>query len=126
MPVRSDFNYIPVNHTFTANAPVWEANFPVELNVPLEAIVDDGFLLITVRSVDSASHTIQINGQNLSGFDIPLPPANSDAWLTYMDRIQPNVLHVGTNNIQITRVGNDDFVVKDLVVNWRERSFTVS
>lgn len=116
---RSDFNYIPVNHTFTASAPVFEKNFPVELSAGQE-VVDDGYLLITVRSVDLDSHTIQINGKQLSGFDIPLPPGDSDAWLTYMDRIQPNVLRAGTNNIQITRVGNDDFVVKDIVVHWRE------
>lgn len=116
---RGDFNYLPVNHTFTASSPNWERNFPVELSSG-EAVVDDGYLLITVRSVDSQNHRIQINDQDLSGFDIPLPPGNSDAWLTYMDRIQPNALHGGTNNIQITRVGNDDFVVKDIVVHWRE------
>lgn len=116
---RSDFNYIPVNHTFNANSPVFERDFRVELSAGQEA-VDDGYLLITVRSVDSQSHRIQINGTNLSGFDIPLPPGNSDAWLTYMDRIQPNVLNSGTNNIQITRIGNDNFEVKDIVVHWRE------
>lgn len=117
---RSDFNYIPVNHTFTAQSPVFERNFPVELSTGQE-VVDDGYVLITVRSVDSESHRIQINGTDLSGFDIPLPPGNSDAWLTYMDRIQPNLLRSGTNNIQIIRVGNDDFVVKDIVIHWRER-----
>ena len=116
---RGDFNYIPVNHTFTANSPTWERDFPVELS-PGQEVVDDGYLLITVRSVDTANHSIQINGQHLSGFDIPMPPGDSDAWFTYMDRIQPNALHGGTNNVQITRVGNDNFVVKDLVVHWRE------
>ncbi len=116
---RGDFNYIPVNHTFTANSPVFDLDFPVELSGG-QAVVDDGYLLITVRSVDSQNHRIVINGTDLSGFDIPLPPGNSDAWFTYMDRIQPNVLHGGTNHLQITRVGNDDFVVKDIVVNWRE------
>jgi hypothetical protein len=116
---RGDFNYIPVNHTFTASSPSWETNFQVQVASGQE-VVDDGYLLITVRSVDSANHRIQINNQNLSGWDIPMPPGDSDAWFTYMDRIQPNALHGGTNNIQITRVGNDNFVVKDLVVHWRE------
>jgi len=116
---RSDFNYLPINHTFTANSPVFDADFPVELSAG-QAVVDDGYLVITVRSVDADSHRIKINNVDLSGFDIPLPPGNSDAWLTYMDRIQPNVLHSGTNHIQITRVGNDNFVVKDIVVHWRE------
>ncbi|NEP85953.1 MAG: hypothetical protein F6K18_03470 [Okeania sp. SIO2C2] len=116
---RADFNYIPVNKTFNENSPVFEVDFPVEVSAS-QAVVDDGYLLITVRSVDSQSHRIQINGTDLSGFDIPKPPGDSDAWLTYMDRIQPNVLRSGMNNIQITRVGNDDFVVKDIVVHWRE------
>ncbi|MBW4653150.1 MAG: hypothetical protein KME20_08995 [Kaiparowitsia implicata GSE-PSE-MK54-09C] len=117
---RGDFNYIPVNHTFTASSPLFERDFPVEISAG-QAVVDDGYLLITVRRVSSQDHRIIINGTDLSGFDIPLPPRDSEAWLTYMDRIQPNVLRGGTNTIQIIRVGNDDFEVKDLVVNWREQ-----
>ncbi len=116
---RADFNYVPVNHTFTENSPVFETDFPVQINADQE-LQDDGYLLITVRNVNSGSHRIQINGTNLSGFDIPAAPGGSGAWLTYMDRIQPNILNSGTNNIQITRVGNDDFTVKDMVVHWRE------
>ena len=117
---RSDFNYIPVNHSFNANNPVFEKDFPVELGNS-QAVVDDGYLLITVRGVNSDSHRIQINGRDLSGFDLPSSPQGSNAWLTYMDRIQPDVLNGGMNNIQITRVGNDNFEVKDLAVNWREQ-----
>ncbi|NOK58636.1 MAG: hypothetical protein GFH27_549279n442 [Chloroflexi bacterium AL-W] len=117
---RSDFNYIPVNHEFTVNSPVFETDFRVELASGQSLAEDPGYLLITVRSVDTASHRIQINGQDLSGFDIPEAPGDSNAWLTYMDRIQPNVLRGGTNNLQITRVGNDNFLVKDMVIHWRE------
>lgn len=113
---RGDFDYILVLHTFNANNPTWATNFPVNVDAGLN-IVDDGYLLITVRSVDSQAHRIQINGQDLSGFDIPLPPGNSHAWLTYMDRIQPGLLRPGLNNIQNTRVGNDNFVVRDVVVH---------
>jgi hypothetical protein len=116
-----DFNYIPVNHTFTASSPVFDKDFAVQLGAS-QAVVDDGYLLITVRSVDTENHRIKINGKDLSGFDIPKPPGGSEAWLTYMDRIQPNVLHGGTNHLQIIRVGNDDFVVKDIVVHWREQA----
>jgi hypothetical protein len=116
---RGDFNYIPVNHTFNANTPTWETDFPVELSAG-QSVVDEGYLLITVRNVDSDNHRIQINGQDLSGFDIPVAPGNSSTWFTYMDRIQPDVLHGGTNNIQITKVGQDGFSVKDLVIHWRE------
>ena len=114
-----DFNYIPVNHKFTSTSPVWEFSFPVNVE-PGRKVVDDGYLLITVRSVDLDSHRIKINGTDLDSWDIPQPPGNSDAWFTYMDRIQPGLLHPGTNTIQIIRAGNDDFVVRDLVVHWRE------
>ena len=116
---RGDFNYIPVNHTFTANSPTWEKEFRVQTSSG-QTVVDDGYVLITVKSVDSENHKIAINGVDLKGFDIPLPPGSSNAWLTYMDRIEENVLHKNTNRIRITRVGNDDFTVKDLVVHWRE------
>lgn len=119
---RGDFNYIPVNHTFTENDPVFERKFPVETG-KLQ-VVDDGYLLITARSVDASNHRIRINGTELSGFDIPLPPGNSNAWFTYMDRIQPGVLKPGTNTLQIIRAKEPDnepnFVVKDVVVHWRE------
>jgi hypothetical protein len=42
---RSDFNYLPVNHTFTANAPVFDMDFPVELSAG-QAVVDDGYLAL--------------------------------------------------------------------------------
>lgn len=116
---RSDFYYIPVHHTFTATSPVFERDFQVQVG-PNQEVKDDGYLVITVKSVDLTSHRIQINNKDLSGFDIPTPPANSNAWLTYMDRIQKGVLKEGKNELQITRVGNDNFVVKDVVVNWRE------
>jgi hypothetical protein len=120
---RSDFNYIEINQTFTAANPV--AEFPFEVELSSGPVVGDavgaGYLLITVRSVDSQDHRIEINDIDLKGdFDIPLPPGNSDAWLTYMDRIEPNVLRQGTNTLRITRVGNDNFVVRDVVVHWRE------
>lgn len=116
---RSDFNYVPVNHTFTGHNPVFETRFRVELS-PGQSVVDDGYLVITVKSVDATTHRIRINGVELSSFDIPLPPSNSDAWFTYMDRIQPNILQGGMNTLQIIRTGSDNFTVKDLVVNWRE------
>jgi hypothetical protein len=79
-----------------------------------------GYLLITVRSVDSSSHRIIINGKDLLGWDIPLPPGNSDAWFTYTDQIEPGILQAGGNNLRITRSGNDDFAVRDVIVHWRE------
>ena len=119
MSTRSDFNYIPVRREFNANNPEFQINFPIE--TAGQSVVDDGYLIITVRSVDLDSHRIRINNTDLTSFDIPLPPGNSDAFLTYMDRIQPGVLREGSNTLEIIRVGNDNFLVRDLVINWRER-----
>ncbi len=117
---RSDFNYIPVNQKFNNNNDNFRIPFRVELSAG-QKVVDDGYLLITVRDVDSNNHEIAINGHTLTGFDIPKPPADSSAWFTYMDRIQPEAnLHSGTNILEIHRVGDDNFEVKDLVINWRE------
>ena len=48
---RGDFNCIPVNHTFNSANPVWETGFTVETTGG-QQVIDDGYLLITVRSVD--------------------------------------------------------------------------
>ncbi|MDX8346565.1 hypothetical protein SLH49_01090 [Cognatiyoonia sp. IB215446] len=117
---RGDFNYIPVNQTLNANNPVVEIDFPIVVGDG-RTISDDGYLLITVRSVDAQSHRIRINNRELGGFDVPLPPDNSDAWFTYMDRIEPGVLRPGINELQIRRIGDDNFVVRDMVIHWRER-----
>jgi len=111
---RSDFNYIPVNHFFTVNSPSITLQFPIEGN---QNPIDDAYLLITAHNVSIQSHEIRINNSNLSGWDIPI---HNPGWQTWMDRIQPGVLHSGTNMITITRTSNDDFTVKDIVVNWRE------
>lgn len=116
---RSDFNYTPVNQLFNDANSTFETNFIVDLSSS-QSVVDDGYLLITVRSVDFAGHQILINNTQLGSFDIPLPPGDSDAWLTYMDRIEPGILRGGTNELEIRRKGSDNFVVKDVVVHWRE------
>jgi hypothetical protein len=53
---RSDFNWIPFTHTFTANDPSFIAEFPIEGNP-----IDDGYLLITAHNVSSQGHRILIN-----------------------------------------------------------------
>lgn len=118
----SDFIYVPVNHNFTTNDPIFERDFEVDLDNGESLVNDEAYLLITVRSVDLESHRIRINNVELSGFDIPLPPGNSNAWFTYMDRINPGALQPGPNNeLEIRREGNDNFEVKDVVIHWRKQ-----
>ena len=114
---RSDFNWVDIGHKFTVNAPTINKKFPVE---GTQAPIDDAYLLFQIRGASQASHSIKINNKELDGFDIPPAPGNSQSWLVWMDRIPPNVLKPGTNEITITRKGNDDFEIKAVVVNWRE------
>ena len=114
---RSDFNWVPIGHKFTNGAPTVIKDFPIEGN---QQPIDDAFLLIQVRGVSVGTHRIQINGTQLAGFDLPPAPGSSQAWLTWMDHIPPNLLKSGLNTIRIDRVGNDDFEINAVVVNWRE------
>ena len=122
---RGDFNYIAVNQSFNDSNTVFEKDFQVKLEGGRQR-VDDGYLLITARSVDSTNHRIRLNNRDLPGSDIPLPPGNSNAWFTYMVHVpletsggQP-FLVPGTNELEIRRAGGDNFEVKDMVVHWRE------
>jgi hypothetical protein len=77
------------------------------------------YLVLTVYEVGDSDHRIVINGKDLGSFDIPRAPAE-DRWQTYMDRIESGVLRSGTNTIQLIRdSGGDNFVVRDVVVQWR-------
>ena len=107
---RSDFNWIPFTHTFTANSPSFAREFPIEGNP-----IDDAYLLITAHNA-SQDNQIYINNQQLPGWDIPL----ETGWQTWMDHIPPGLLHTGINSIMVVRAGGDDFSTKDIVVHWRE------
>ena len=109
---RSDFNWMPFTHDFTALEPSLSVDFPIE-GTP----IDDGYLLITAHNVSWQTHQIYINSQELSGWDIPI---HSSGWQTWMDRIPSGVLQSGTNSIMVVRAADDDFTTKDIVVHWRE------
>jgi hypothetical protein len=109
---RGDFNWIPFTHTFTANEPTFTAEFRVEGDP-----IDDAYLLITAHNVSSQGHQIIINNQELPSWDIPI---HDPGWQTWMDHIEPGVLHSGINTIMVVRTGGDDFTTKDVVVHWRE------
>ncbi len=111
---RSDFNWLSVNHTFTVTNPSFTKAFPIEGNLSPK---DDGYLLITAHNVSHQGHQILINNVPLPGWDIPI---SSPGWQTWMDHIQPGLLKKGMNSITIIRSSDDDFTVKDVVVNWRE------
>jgi hypothetical protein len=109
---RGDFNWIPFTHTYTANDPSFTAEFRVEGDP-----IDDAYLLITAHNVSSQGHQIFINNQELPSWDIPI---HDPGWQTWMDHIEPGVLHSGVNSIMVVRTGGDDVTTKDVVVHWRE------
>lgn len=119
---RSDFNWVPINHSFHDNAPTVTIQFPIE---GIEDFggepIDDAYLLIKASGVSSNSHRIFINNEPLPGIDLPISHTDNQTG-TWMDRILPGMLHKGTNTIRIDRIGNDNFFVSGAAINWRERS----
>ena len=78
----------------------------------------DGYLQLQAYDVGTYGHDILLNGQSVSGFDIP--PAQG--WQSWMDTITGAALQAGENTIRVVREegSNDSFVVGNVVVNWRE------
>lgn len=84
--------------------------------VPAEPV--DPYLEIQAYEVGAFDHEILVNGEPLSGFD--LPPA--DGWQLWMDAVAGDELRAGENAIQVVRdaATADSFVVGNVVVHWKE------
>ena len=78
----------------------------------------DAYLQLQAYDVSTYGHDIVLNGESLSGFDIP--PAQG--WQSWMDAITGAALREGENTLRFVREegSNDSFVVGTVVVNWRE------
>lgn len=85
--------------------------------VPTDDVVDP-YVELQAYDVGAYGHEIVVNGESLSGFDIP--PA--EGWQFWMDELTGADLHAGENTIAIERDTDvhDEFVVGTVVVNWRE------
>ncbi|PSP57571.1 hypothetical protein BRC72_08875 [Halobacteriales archaeon QH_7_66_36] len=90
-----------------------EASFTVDA-----ADTEDAYLQIQAYDVGNFDHEVLLNGELLSGFD--LPP--SDGWQCWVDIITGSELQEGENTLQFRRddEGRDAFVVGSVVVNWTE------
>lgn len=90
-----------------------EQRFHVPVGDPV-----DSYLELQAYEVDSFGHDIRLNGEPLSGFDIP--PANG--WQYWMDAITGAELVKGENTVQVIRdpEAQDSFVVGNVTVHWRE------
>ena len=85
--------------------------------VPTDAATDP-YLELQVYGVDAYGHEIVVNGQSLSGFDVP----PGDGWQYWMTGITVRDLRHGENTLQIRRDPDthDEFVVGTITVNWRQ------
>lgn len=78
----------------------------------------DAYLELQVYDVGEWDHEIRLNGEAVSGFDIPKEPG----WQYWMDALSGTSLRAGENTLRIHRdtATMDSFVVGNVVVNWRE------
>lgn len=79
----------------------------------------EAYLLIQVRGIQDLHHTIRLNDISIADrFDLPMSPE----WQTCMIVIEPGTLRRGENTLQFLRNhrNTDNFVVGNVVVNWRE------
>jgi len=78
----------------------------------------DAYLHLQAYDVETYGHEIILNGESLSGFDIP--PAQG--WQSWMDDITGAALREGVNTLRFVQEdeSNDSFVVGNVVVNWKE------
>jgi hypothetical protein len=88
--------------------------FEVETTTPTDAYVE-----LQAYDVGSFGHEILINGEPLTGFDVP--PARG--WQQWMDAVTGASLHEGENTVQVVYGGErDEFAVGTAVVHWRDGS----
>ncbi|GAB6862450.1 DUF7383 domain-containing protein [Haloplanus litoreus] len=89
-----------------------------EFEVPTDDAFD-GYVGIQAFDVGAYGHEILINGDPMSGFDIP----PNDGWQYWVDTFADAVsLTEGTNALRIARdVDSDDaFAVGTVTVHWKE------
>jgi len=88
-----------------------------EFEVPTADAVD-AYVTIQAYDVGVYDHEVLINGETVSGFDIP--PA--DGWQCWMDVLTGPDLVRGTNTVAVARDGDtdDSFALGTVRITWRE------
>lgn len=78
----------------------------------------DAYLELQAYDVGEYGHDILLNGESLTGFDIP--PDNG--WQYWMDSVTGASLREGENTLRVLRdpESTDEFVVGSVTVHWRE------
>lgn len=85
--------------------------------VPNGPVVDP-YIEFQIFDIGAYGHEILVNGDALSGFDIP--PASG--WQYWMDTVTGANIVEGQNTLRFARDSStdDDFVVGSVTVHWRE------
>jgi hypothetical protein len=88
-------------------------SFEVTTDDPTEA-----FVQLQAYDVGKFGHEIVVNGEPLSGFDIPPSPG----WQAWMDSVTGASLTGGENTLQVRRdtATEDAFVIGTATVHWKE------
>lgn len=96
---------------------VGDATPEFEFEVPTGEATD-AYIGLQAFRVGSYGHEILINGESLSGFDVP--PA--DGWQYWEDALTHAELQEGTNTLRVVRDedSDDSFAVNNVTVHWRE------
>lgn len=90
-----------------------ERTFTVETDAP-----EDAYLQIQAYDVGGFDHDVLLNGEPLSGFD--LPP--NDGWQCWVDAVTGTDLREGENTLRFRRDDErrDAFVIGSVVIAWTE------
>jgi hypothetical protein len=75
----------------------------------------DAYVQLQVYDVGTYGHEILVNGEPLTGFDIP----PSRGWQVWLDAVTGPGLRSGENTVQVVRGDDDEFAVGTVVVHWR-------
>jgi hypothetical protein len=88
-----------------------------EFEVPTDD-ARDAYVGLQAFDVGEYGHEIEVNGEPLSGFDIP----PNDGWQYWVDTLTGTSLHEGTNTLCIRRDpdSRDAFAVGTVTVHWKE------
>jgi hypothetical protein len=88
-----------------------------EFEVPTDD-THEPFVGLQAFDVGSYGHEIEINGETLSGFDIP----PNEGWQYWVDSLTDTSLHAGTNTIRIRRDpdADDAFAIGTVRIHWKE------
>lgn len=96
---------------------VGDATEAVDFEVPTDD-ASDAYLELQAYEVGAYGHEIRVNGDSLSGFDVP----PSEGWQHWMDAVTGVDLVEGANAIRIERdaTTDDAFVVGVVTIHWKE------